>query len=136
MRHGTISDWYEFLGVMRALDLGHISFSRFAELGREWLAGADAVALQGKLPMTQCERIMHCLRTSAAPRTARDLDTQLGFPCGRTAELCGRLRKRGLVRTERRGGRITVYLARPTAEPQGTPPVRASTPCATLEAGR
>jgi hypothetical protein len=111
-RSGTEADWRELHRVIDAMVRGHISFSRFAELGKRWLQGADSEELSAMLPMSETERVMRYLRGVGPSRygaSARSIDKSLGFRAGRTAELCARLRQRGLVRTEREGNGIRVY---------------------------
>ena len=110
MRRGTIGDWYELQHVLDAWAYRRISFSRFAELGKMWLNGATAEDLAGELPMSQPERIVHYLRGHGGVATARNIDEALDFPTGRTAELCGRLRPRGLIKTVRSGNQIELQL--------------------------
>lgn len=112
MRYGTEADWRELHRVIDAMVKGHISFSRFAELGRRWLRGADSEELAGMLPMSETERVLHYLKGLAGlrARSARDIDDALGLRPGRTAELCGPMRKRGLVKTTKHGRSSIVHL--------------------------
>ena len=109
-RQGTISDWRELHRVIDAMVRGHISFSRFAELGKLWLHGAGSEDLAGMLPMSETERIVRYLKDVGGVANARVVDRALGFPAERTAQLCGRLRERGLVKTVREGNQIALHL--------------------------
>ena len=106
MRKGTVSDWRDLDPAINAMIAGKISYSRFAELGRKWLAGEDIEA--DDLPQSEATKVMNLVKSKPGLH-AREIDSILGFPEGRTAELCGRLRGRRQVRTVKDGVQIRVY---------------------------
>jgi hypothetical protein len=107
MRKGTVSDWRDLDPAWRAMTAGKITYSRFAELGRKWLCGED---IEDDLPQSEPERVMKLVKERPG-LLAREIDEELGFYLGRTAELCGRLRRRQQVRTvqDKSSRQIRVY---------------------------
>ena len=106
MRKGTISDWRDLDPAIYAMVAGKITYSRFAELGRKWLAGGDIE--DDDLPQSQATRVVSLVKSKPG-LLAKEIDAELGFDPGRTAELCGRLRKRRQVKTKRDGVNVRVY---------------------------
>jgi hypothetical protein len=106
MRKGTVSDWRDLDPAIYAMVSGKITYSRFAKLGRKWLAGED---IEDDIPQSEAAQVAKLVRVKPG-LLASEIDAQLGLPAGRTAQLCGRLRKRKQVRTEQDGTRqIRVY---------------------------
>jgi hypothetical protein len=107
VRKGTVSDWRDLDPAIRAMVAGRITFSKFAELGRKWLAGGD---IEDDLPQSEAARVAKLVKERPG-LLAREIDAELGFYLGRTAELCGRLRKRQQVKTvqDKSSRQIKVY---------------------------
>lgn len=108
-----MSDWRDLDPAMRAMVSGKITFSRFAELGRQWLGGASLDDIEDELPQSNTLRIVRFVRQNPGLLSS-EVDAALGLRDGMTVEMCGRLRKRGQVRTvvskrEKDNGQIRVY---------------------------
>ena len=97
-RKGTVSDWRDLDPAINAMIAGKISYSRFAELGRKWLAGATASDLEEELPQSQATQIV-LLVTKTPGLLTTEISKALGLKPLRVAQLCHRLRKQGRVRT-------------------------------------
>ena len=97
-RKGTVSDWRDLDPAINAMIAGKISYSRFAELGRMWLAGATASDLEEELPQSQATQIV-LLVTKTPGLLTTEISKTLGLKSIRVAQLCHRLRKQGRVRT-------------------------------------
>lgn len=95
---------------MRAMTAGRITFARFAEIGRVWLDGGSPDDILDELPASIPDRIARYVASNPG-KLAREIDAILELPEGRTAEMCARLRSRGLVRTERDGHQIRLFRA-------------------------
>jgi hypothetical protein len=98
VRKGTVSDWRDLDPAMLALNSGKISYTRFAELGRMWLAGASADDLEELLPQSQATQIVQLVTKSPGLLTG-EISKTLGLEPIRVAQLCHRLRKQRRVRT-------------------------------------
>ncbi len=98
MRKGTVSDWRDLDPAMLAFHSGKISYSRFAELGRMWLAGATASDLEEELPQSEATRIVQLVAKTPGLLTG-EISKTLGLEPIRVAQLCHRLRNQGRVRT-------------------------------------
>lgn len=98
MRKGTISDWRDLEPAWRAMFSGLITREHFAELGRRWLEGASKSEIEAELPESNTSRIIRLVKERPGLHSV-EIDSILDLRPGTTAQMCGRLRKRGQVRT-------------------------------------